>query len=259
MYLNEYSGSVSIVSGNDAIQILEIIQSCLSCNTEEQLGKLFSRIRGLFPFDFAGSILGHLDNNGGLVITSGVNFGFPEEWLREYLAKDYFNLDCVTPESFRTPNITYWSYLTRNHPPIPDEIRTLDMDFGVLEFYCHGSLPEAPGREGSVISFAGRSIREDKRTEAILEYLTPHLHRALSRVLSNASPALDRGIVLSVRESEVLRWLKHGKSSWDISVILGISERTVNYHVYNIMEKLDAKNRPQAVAIATSLGLLGLD
>ncbi len=47
-----------------------------------------------------------------------------------------------------------------------------------------------------------------------------------------------------------------GKSSWEISVILNISERTVNFHIYNIMQKLEAVNRTHAVAVATSLGLI---
>jgi DNA-binding CsgD family transcriptional regulator len=65
--------------------------------------------------------------------------------------------------------------------------------------------------------------------------------------------------ILSDREKEVLNWLKQGKSSWEISVIFGISERTVNYHIYNIMEKLQTTNRAQAVAVATRLGLIDLD
>lgn len=69
----------------------------------------------------------------------------------------------------------------------------------------------------------------------------------------------SNNVVLSVREKEVLDWLKHGKSSWDISTILGISERTVNFHVYNVMRKLEAVNRPQAVAVAARLGLINFD
>jgi DNA-binding CsgD family transcriptional regulator len=56
---------------------------------------------------------------------------------------------------------------------------------------------------------------------------------------------------LSPREREVLRWLKLGKTSWDISVILRISERTVNYHVANILRKLEVTNRLQAVSEAS--------
>jgi DNA-binding CsgD family transcriptional regulator len=54
--------------------------------------------------------------------------------------------------------------------------------------------------------------------------------------------------LLSKREREVLNWLTRGKTSWDISVILNISERTVNYHVGNIMRKLGVNSRLLAVA-----------
>jgi DNA-binding CsgD family transcriptional regulator len=57
---------------------------------------------------------------------------------------------------------------------------------------------------------------------------------------------------LSPREREVLRWLKCGKTSWAIALILRISERTVNYHVNNIMRKLDVTNRMQAVSAAAN-------
>jgi LuxR family transcriptional regulator, quorum-sensing system regulator CviR len=60
----------------------------------------------------------------------------------------------------------------------------------------------------------------------------------------------------TTRETEVLRWLKEGKTSWDIAVILSVSERTVNFHVQNIKRKANAVNRAQAVAVAIGHGLL---
>ncbi len=64
---------------------------------------------------------------------------------------------------------------------------------------------------------------------------------------------------LSMREREVLKWLKSGKSSWDISVILGISERTVNFHINNVMKKLEAVTRTQAVATAIENELIDVE
>lgn len=61
---------------------------------------------------------------------------------------------------------------------------------------------------------------------------------------------MDTSQLLSPREREVLMWLRCGKTSWAISLILRISERTVNYHVNNIMRKLDVSNRMQAVSVA---------
>jgi DNA-binding CsgD family transcriptional regulator len=112
--------------------------------------------------------------------------------------------------------------------------------------------------KGSLICLSGPSILKDKRTEAIIDLIVPHLHLALSHILSDI-PSAGNGIVLSPREIEVLNWLKLGKSSWDISIILGISERTVNFHVYNIMQKLKVVNRPQAVAAAIHFGLIDVD
>ncbi len=53
---------------------------------------------------------------------------------------------------------------------------------------------------------------------------------------------------LSAREREVLMWLRCGKTSFAISVILRMSGRTVNVHVSNIMRKLGVINRMQAVS-----------
>jgi DNA-binding CsgD family transcriptional regulator len=61
---------------------------------------------------------------------------------------------------------------------------------------------------------------------------------------------------LSPREREVLKWLRLGKTSWDISMILRISERTVNYHVGNIMKKLDVTNRLQAASKSVILEII---
>jgi DNA-binding CsgD family transcriptional regulator len=63
-------------------------------------------------------------------------------------------------------------------------------------------------------------------------------------------------IRISAREKEVLRWVEQGKSSLEISLILGISQRTVNSYVYKIMGKFDAVNRTQMVAIALRKGFI---
>lgn len=53
---------------------------------------------------------------------------------------------------------------------------------------------------------------------------------------------------LTPRESECLKWVTSGKTSWEISKILVCSEATVNFHVSNILKKLGVINRQQAIA-----------
>ena len=58
---------------------------------------------------------------------------------------------------------------------------------------------------------------------------------------------------LTNREREVLRLL--GTSNKEIAAALGISERTVKFHVTSIFNKLGAENRAQAVTLAHERGL----
>ncbi len=53
---------------------------------------------------------------------------------------------------------------------------------------------------------------------------------------------------LTRRELDSLAFVAEGKTDWEISVILGISEATARFHVDNARRKLGAVNRAQAVA-----------
>jgi DNA-binding NarL/FixJ family response regulator len=61
---------------------------------------------------------------------------------------------------------------------------------------------------------------------------------------------------LSIREIEVLRLVAGGDRNGEIAGQLYISEATVKAHLRNIMDKLQVKNRAQAVAKAISNGVL---
>jgi DNA-binding CsgD family transcriptional regulator len=65
-------------------------------------------------------------------------------------------------------------------------------------------------------------------------------------------------ITLSQRERDCLNWTAQGKSSWDIGMILAISENTVNFHVKNAMRKLGSTSRIVAVLKAVRLGLISM-
>jgi DNA-binding CsgD family transcriptional regulator len=247
----------SCISGNDAVRLLEIIHLSLTCDSEEDFAGLFPCIQELLSCDFAIAALGHHDDTKGVVIEGGVNVSFPEEWCVEYKSKNYVQSDPIVKENFTNYKLQWWSEAKKRIicNESQKKIASLCIDFGMKDGYTFGSRPLTPEKNGSMFCYSGRSMKKDKRTTAILECLTPHLHLALSHICSKRRSDMKKAVISS-REREVLHWLKQGKSSWDISVILGISERTVNYHVYNIMQKLDVVNRPQALAVATRMGLI---
>jgi DNA-binding CsgD family transcriptional regulator len=65
-------------------------------------------------------------------------------------------------------------------------------------------------------------------------------------------------VALTAQEIECLRWCKEGKTNWDIGEILGISQKTVEFHVSNTMKKLGAGNRITAVIMGIRTGLISL-
>ncbi len=55
----------------------------------------------------------------------------------------------------------------------------------------------------------------------------------------------------------MLRWTADGKTASEIADILNISERTANFHIANVIAKLNAPNKTAAVIRAGLLGMLG--
>ena len=67
------------------------------------------------------------------------------------------------------------------------------------------------------------------------------------KLMSFSAFAVERPL-LTVRERDALALVAEGKTDWEISVILGVTESTARFHVDNARRKLGAVSRAQAVA-----------
>jgi DNA-binding NarL/FixJ family response regulator len=61
---------------------------------------------------------------------------------------------------------------------------------------------------------------------------------------------------LNDREVETLTWVARGKTSAEIAKILGLSKRTIDFHIDNARSKLGAATRTEAVMKAADGGLI---
>lgn len=107
--------------------------------------------------------------------------------------------------------------------------------------------------------FRGKSPSSSEHTYHVLSYFISCLSKAQARIDSakpGSTTCVKRSCRLSPRELTVLLWMKEGKTNWEIARILGLSERTVRFHVGSIFEKLDVTSRTQAVARALGSGLI---
>jgi DNA-binding NarL/FixJ family response regulator len=64
---------------------------------------------------------------------------------------------------------------------------------------------------------------------------------------------------LTARELDVLRLIRDGHRNKQIAGELGIAETTVNFHIKNLVDKLEANDRTHAVTIAIRRGLMPVE
>jgi DNA-binding CsgD family transcriptional regulator len=187
-----------------------------------------------------------------------IALNYSAQWQDRYIQRGYGAIDPVVTyaPSIAIPFLWDWFVircaLSNKQRQLLNEAAEAGLKNGVT-VPLHG-----PWGRVAVISFASQF--NDVRPKAQLDRLSAlasQFHVAFTSLgggLRRDLPAVD----LSPREKDCLRWTARGKSSWDISMILTISENTVNFHVKNAIRKLDATNRIVAVVKAIRLGLIDL-
>ncbi len=242
------------LSQRDACSLLELIQESLSCTDLDAFRGLMERIKTLVLYEFATCLVCKKGKEGQIQSLDIVNVNNPSEWIELYVAINYAQVDPILKENFEKFSLQFWDETYKRTPP-PRKFLSLAEDFGLNRGFTHG-VRNFTGEEGSLFSLSGRTVEHNERTATILNLAIPHLHQALCRAVKYSGT--HAGGTLSPREREVLKWMMQGKSTWDISKIIHISERTVYFHAKNIKQKLNASSRTHAVAIALEDGILDL-
>jgi len=255
MTSKDHSAPNKILSKRDAIRLLDVIQTSLSCTTEAAFRKLLTDVKILIPFDYAVCTMASKSGRNPVAQYDLINISYPAEWLCRYVEKNYLFVDPIIKENFTHYPVQYWQDTYKKYNP-PKQFVKEAADFNLRKGYSAGQ-ENFIGTQGSIFSFSGDSIERGLRNKYILDRLTPHLHQALNRIVST-DMKFGEPIVLTSREKEILLWVKEGKTTWDISTILSLSQYTVQYHLKNIYRKLNATSRTHAVAIAIERKLIDL-
>jgi len=111
-----------------------------------------------------------------------------------------------------------------------------------------GDTGTATPRQAMLEGAAGFCAKGDPPVRLIDTVYAVAAGRMVFPFMDMRSAMIDPLESLSVREGELLRNLADGLSNGEIGETLGISINTVKFHLKNLYEKLNVKNRAQAVA-----------
>lgn len=98
----------------------------------------------------------------------------------------------------------------------------------------------------------GRQLGADDYVTKPIDFdmLTAIINARLAGVARN--DVWPKTVRLNDREVEVLTWVARGKTSMEIAQILGLSKRTVDFHIDNARDKLGTATRTEAVLKAAT-------
>jgi LuxR family transcriptional regulator, quorum-sensing system regulator CviR len=244
----------------DLINLLEIAHQTRFARNIRQFQRCFDKLKSIMLCEGGFCVFADKEalDNHQVPVFFYHTLNFSDEFIKRYVQDRHHEESVVMSAVFKTwqPQNwrTAWSRLRNGKGACSMQMAK---DYGYMDGWSHANW-HANNAAVSVISFAGKKVDHDRRTMTILKYIVPHLAESFMNIFNPNLVKLREGTRFHVtpRELEILKWLEHGKSTWDISVILSRSERVVKWHVNNLMQKLSAQNRAQAVAIGMRLGLL---
>jgi LuxR family quorum sensing-dependent transcriptional regulator len=175
---------------------------------------------------------------------------WPTGWLEHYSDSQFHLHDPVTHFTRRQARAFLWSEapIAADNAVGRSVMRIAAADYRLRAGLCvpiHGLA----GYQAS-ISFAGGEIDDGFEARSAMEMIAVYAVNRCNQLRTDV--AVRR--LLTAREREVMAWVAAGKTAWDIGCILVISEDTVNKLVASAMRRLNACNRPQAVAEAIRHG-----
>lgn len=181
---------------------------------------------------------------------------FPKGYLSTYKAEEWDRIDPVVQRIHSAQRPFGWNQMysrrgfTREQSTFFEQCRELGVHSGI-------TVPIRGGAgEMDLVSLSMRDNTAVPRDDLTRLYVMSVQYWIKFRELTaSPEPPWAR---LTGQELESLKWCKEGKTNWEIGEIMLISEKTVEFHLSNVMRKLGAGNRITAVIVGIKRGLITL-
>lgn len=177
---------------------------------------------------------------------------WPQEFIDRWESFSYEAVDPAVLDRMALCEPFHWKELRQLATGICARIMDEGREIGLGEGY---GLPFR-GSNGAIVSISigGRYYDLCPSEEACLHLAAIYFYERFAKL--REGPSANRSPRLSPRERDCLTWVAAGKTDWEISQILSISQGTAHDHVRNAMAKLGASSRAHAVAVALVRGAI---
>lgn len=179
---------------------------------------------------------------------------YSDDWNQTYQDNNYLDVDPTVKHGLRSTQVLFWQdCIFKEAPNFWEEARSFGIKQGISQ-----SQKDEHGRIG-MLTFANEN---PELTQKMLILQAPSLiwlsQLAHTGLAEKMMPLEQNDIEhrLTKREIDILRWTAEGKTSNEISILMSISDRTVNFHVNNILKKLSVSNKTAATVKAMLYNLL---
>lgn len=224
------------------------IDSLSRCPDAVGLTRAMEGLAAIFDLDRFAYLLGPSHDPSGVKLISN----YPPKWTNRYLGNGYDRCDPVINQVYRTNEAFEWGECLWNRPLVTQESQLMD-EASAFGIRCGFTFPMSdPKCRFAAVTFASDLSPERFRRcfqahHELLNFVATMFHAEARRAL--APPWAIGDVRLTEREFECLTWAVRGKSAWDTGQILGITQRTVAFHLHNAKSKLDVRTIQQAVAL----------
>ncbi len=172
---------------------------------------------------------------------------YPKGWRDHYLQSQYHTIDRVLQVS-KSKNLPFeWtddsviSGLSKEQKRFVGEAEDAGLGYGItIPIHVIGSYPAA-------VNVVGADIIADPAVHKAVHLMSIYLHDSATKFALKDRQKSTPAKALTPRELECLRWVVAGKTDWETSIILNISEVTVHTHIENAKRKLGFATRMQTV------------
>jgi DNA-binding CsgD family transcriptional regulator len=241
----------SLMPHNSTAVIEDYIQKLLTCESKQDITNTLQSAASFLDFDYFA-----YGTRRRVPVTSPkieVINNYSAEWNDLYLKQGLSQKDPLIELAIKSKGCIYWDELTSESDDFWQQASLYGIDTG-------WSKPtHFPNGVVSLFSFSrgpsATSYEEIQAKMPHLIWLSSIADQCMEKVLQPEIIATDE-VHLTSREIELLKWTADGKTMAEISMIVGISARTAEFHITNASKKLGCPNKTAATVKAALLGLI---